>query len=494
MAQSCAPSAYIKEAKARRQQVLAQMVDNSVMVIGAGSEAVRSQDTHYRFRQQSDFWYLTGFKEPDAVLVLVKLTAQQWARYQALDLAADTAVATATSPTSETQVEQANTFSMVFVRPTDPDAERWHGRRLGVADSAFELMINEAYDIAEFEQRLLPLLRQVNQLYFDLAANDPRHQSISKVARSAAQAGKKQPNTPLHWVDYRTILYPMRMIKSDTELDIMRHSASLAARGHTRAMQFAACNLQASAQLGQRLYEYHLEAEILHEFMWHGQMAEAYGSIVGSGENACILHYVENNSPLTDGDLVLIDAGVEVLGYASDITRTWPLNGQFSEAQRDIYDLVLASQIAAIEAVQPGVRFQQIMDACLQVLVPGLCQLGILSLGPDEQPQHRIDDLSYRAFFMHGLGHFIGLDVHDVGHYCEADGESVVLRPGMVITIEPGLYFAADAQVAEQYRGIGVRIEDDVLVTETGFEVLTDEAIKDPDLIEELMAYASQAD
>lgn len=490
MAQSCAPSAYIKEAKARRQQVLAQMVDNSIMLISAGSEAVRSQDTHYRFRQQSDFWYLTGFKEPDALLVLVKLTAQQWARYQALD-----AVATAAAePAGESQVHQPDGLCMVFVRPSEPDAERWHGRRLGVNDSAFELMVEQAHDIAEFEQRLLPLLRQVNHLYFDLAASDPRHHSLANLARSAARAGKKQPNVPLQWVDYRTIVHPMRMIKSDVELDIMRHAASLAARGHTRAMQFAACNLQASAQLGQRLYEYHLEAEILHEFMWHGQMAEAYGSIVGSGENACILHYVENNSPLCDGDMVLIDAGVEVLGYASDITRTWPLNGEFSEPQRNIYDVVLASQLAAIEAVKPGVRFQQIMDACLQVLVPGLCELGILTLGPDERPQDRIDDESYRSFFMHGVGHFLGLDVHDVGNYCEADGESVVLRPGMVITIEPGLYFAADAKVAEQYRGIGVRIEDDVLVTETGFEVLTDEAIKDPDQIEELMAYASQAD
>ncbi|WP_373101019.1 MULTISPECIES: Xaa-Pro aminopeptidase [Pasteurellaceae] len=429
-----APEEFVQ----RRRRSLAQMQENSVAVIFSAREQVRNNDNCYPFRQDSYFWYLTGFNEPDAVLLLLKTDNQ--------------------------------TRSILFLRPADPLQEIWHGRRLGVANAPTALNVDAAYEIDEFAPRFAELTRNLTALYHKAAQQPWGDQLLTQSAVHFAQV--------LCWAP---ILDELRLFKSRCETALMQQAGQISALAHIRAMR----------QTRPNRLEYEIESEMLHEFARFGARYPAYNSIVASGSNACILHYTENDQALKDGELVLIDAGCEFAMYAGDITRTFPVNGKFSPAQRDIYQLVLAAQKRAIELLVAGNTIQQANDEVIRIKVRGLIELGILH--GDETML--IENQAYRRFYMHGLGHWLGLDVHDVGryhnrHHPDAD-RSLRDRPlesGMVLTVEPGLYIPADADIPAQYRGIGVRIEDNILITEYGNKILTGAAPKEIEDIERLMA------
>ena len=425
------------EFAARRQQLAERFNADAVIVIPAAREQVRSRDTDYPFRQDSDFFYLTGFNEPDAALVLC-----------------------------EGQ-------SILFCREKDPQAEIWHGRRLGPDAAISALGMDEAYCISELDDALVELLNGKAALVYAMAHQAWADKPVLAALQTLRDAPKQTKRAPNMLLDPRSELHEMRLFKSDAELMVMRKAAQISAQAHARAMQ--AC--------GRLDYEYQLEAEILHEFAMQGARHPAYSTIVGSGDNACILHYTENNSTLKAGDLVLIDAGCELFGYAADITRTFPVSGQFSPKQRALYQLVLDAQHAALEVIKPGSNLVSATNRCIQVLVEGLVNLGLLQ----GEPAKLIEAKAYRQFFMHGLGHWLGLDVHDVGDYKVCDQDRP-FAPGMVLTVEPGLYIATDADVDPKWRGIGIRIEDNVLITADGHENLTFGVPKRIDAIEALMA------
>ena len=428
-----------------RQQLaefMRRMEPDSVAIIPAAREVTRSNDTEYRFRQDSDFYYLTGFREPDAVAVV--------------------------APGRE------KPFTL-FVRPRDREKEIWNGRRAGVEGAKESYGADEAYPVEEFDAKLTELLDGARSLYYRLGAGNPDlDQTLIRQLSRMRMMGRKGVRPPQAIIDPGTLLHEMRLIKTEEELALMRRSADIAAEGHREAM--------ATARPGMR--EYELDALIEYVFRRSGAAAPAYNSIVGSGANATILHYVDNDAELREGDLLLIDAGAEYEGFASDITRTFPVSGRFTGAQRDIYQLVLDCQEECIRMVRPGVTLDEMHQRSVEVLTEGMVRLGLLR---GEVPK-LIEEEQYKKFYMHRLGHYLGMDVHDAGAY-HKDGRPRPVEPGMVMTVEPGLYVAADAEgIPEQYRGIGVRIEDDVLVTPDGFEVLTDEAPKRIEEIEALMA------
>lgn len=425
----------------RRARLLAAMPANSVAVIPAAQEQIRNGDAHYPFRQNSDFYYLTGLNEPDAVLVLAKTDSN---------------------------------CSHLWLRPRDPLLEIWNGRRLGPEGAVSRLGIEKADALAELDAGILPYLDGRTQLYYPLAADDAFDKRVLgwlNQLRGRVRAGSTAPQ---QLADVRDLLHPLRQLKSAPEIAQMRFAAQVSAEAHVKAMQ--AC------QPGR--FEYQLEAELHYHFGRNGCRFPAYGSIVAGGANACILHYTENDATLNDGELVLIDAGAEFEQYAADITRTFPVNGRFSPAQRQLYELVLAAQQAAFEQVRPGNRFEDYHLAAVRVLAQGLKDLGWLQ-GSLEQI---LEQGSYRRYYMHRTGHWLGMDVHDVGPYRDQTG-SLPLQPGMVVTVEPGLYVAADdLQVPAEFRGIGIRIEDDLLVTETGHDNLTAAVPSSIAAIEALMA------
>ena len=433
----------VTEFVARRQRLLAQMPENSVALIPANKEVTRSNDTEFLFCQDKDFYYLSGFHEPDALLVLVKGDEQE---------------------------------SILFCRDKDPEQEVWHGRRVGADKAEDDFKFDLAYTLDELEQVLPMYINGKSTLLFAQGSQDEFDRLVFAcldVLRGGAKQGLSAPNTI---VDIRELIHEARLIKSDAEIAVMREANVISGNAHQRAMKFTK----------QGVFEYQLEAEMLHEFAFNGARAAAYGSIVGGGENATILHYTDNDEVLVDGDLLLIDAGAELAGYAADITRTFPVSGKFNEEQAALYNLVLKSQQAAIEAIKPGANFAELNDIVNVVLTTGLLELGILS-GDLEQ---LISDKACKKYFIHGLGHWLGLDVHDVGNY-QMDEQRRQLRsfePGMVMTIEPGLYIDAEAVVDEKWQGLGIRIEDNILVTETGYENLTVNAVKTISDIEELMA------
>lgn len=420
----------------RRQHFLEQMQDNSAAIIFSAQEQVRNNDCTYPFRQDSYFWYLTGFNEPDSALVLIK--------------------------------KQGQTHSAIFLRPSDPLMETWNGRRLGVEKATTELNIDNAYPIEQLSTELNKICQNLTALY-----------CAPSIQAWGNQILAEQKLTQLDW---RPILDEMRLFKSQNEIRLMQQAGQITALAHIRAMRETRPN---------RL-EFEIESEILHEFNRFGARYAAYNSIVAGGENACILHYNENDQPLKDGDLVLIDAGCEFAMYAGDITRTFPVNGKFSDAQREIYQIVLQAQKRAIELLIAGNSIQQANDEVIRIKVEGLVNLGILQ-GEVEQ---LIAENAHRQFYMHGLGHWLGLDVHDVGSYSQQQHNSDrnskkrdrTLEVGMVLTVEPGLYISSDADVPEQYKGIGVRIEDNILITEYGNKNLTCAVPKEIDEIEKLMA------
>lgn len=425
----------------RRKRLMEQMADNSIAILPSATETIRNNDVHHRFRQNSDFMYLTGFREPDAVLVL--MPGREQGEY------------------------------VLFVRDKDPAREIWDGYRAGPDGAVEQYQADDAFPIDDIDDILPGLMEGRSRVYSQMGVDgDFDHQLMTWVnqIRAKVRTGAQPPED---FSDMSHLLHDLRLFKSKQEIALMREAAKISARAHTRAMK--ACK--------PGMMEYQLQAEIEHECMMAGSPWPAYPAIVGSGDNACILHYIENTAKIKDGDLVLIDAGCELEYYASDITRTFPANGHFSTEQRAIYDLVLKAQYASIEAVRPGQPWIAPHETTVRVLVEGLVELGLL----DGQVDDLISSNAYSPFFMHKTGHWLGMDVHDVGDY-KVGGEWRVMEPGMVMTIEPGLYISPhNTNVEERWRGIGVRIEDDVVVTKDGCEVLTQDVVKDPADIEALM-------
>lgn len=427
----------------RIKQFFVQMGNNSMAIFPAASEQKRNSDCEYPFRQDSSFHYLTGFSEPDACLLLVKKSDRQQ--------------------------------TILFNRKKDQRAEIWHGYRLGQSAAVSELGFDSAYEIDQFERHLEKLMNGLNALYYPIFQNPSLDKSLSKAINKLRAGARKGSIAPTQFFDSLSILNEMRLIKSAHEIELLSAAAEISAAGHLRAMQ----------KCHPGMWEYQLQAEIEYEFALQGTRETAYNSIVAGGNNACVLHYTENNQQLHDGDLVLIDAGAEYQGYAGDITRTFPVSGVFSRAQASLYQLVLDTQISAISQIKPGIALADINKSVVEQLVDGLLRLGLLQ-GESEQ---LIKDEAYKAFYMHGIGHYIGLDVHDVGDYGSSDAPRL-LEAGMVITIEPGLYVSHDADVDSVWKGIGVRIEDDILVNHNGAEVLSASVPKSIDEIEALMADA----
>ncbi|MGQ4877954.1 Xaa-Pro aminopeptidase [Billgrantia sp. LNSP4103-1] len=428
------------EYRARRRALMNQLpADSAVMLLGA-SLATRSRDSDYPFRQDSDFHYLTGFPEPDALLLLLP--------------------------------GRSEGESVLFCQDRDPTLEAWTGIRLGAEGAVREHGVDQAFENAERDERLASLLDGRSHLYLMLGDADALALAEEVRAHLAARI-RRGAQPPQSYVDLAPLLHEQRLIKSQAELELLRHAASLSARAHRRAMRAARPGLA----------EYHLQAELEHEFRWHGGSGPAYASIVGGGANACVLHYIENNESLRDGELVLIDAGAEFDLYAGDITRTFPVSGRFSGAQRELYEVVLEAQERAVAAVRPGISLSELHENTVRDLTAGLVRLGLLA----GDVEARIEDESYRRFYLHSTSHWLGLDVHDVGSY-RRDGKPRPLEPGMVLTVEPGLYIPDEDDIPERFRGTGIRIEDDIVVTSEGHEVLTAEVPKRVAEIEALMA------
>ena len=436
---------------ARRKRLL-QTIGNGVAIIPTAPEVVRNRDAHFPYRFDSYFWYLSGFPEPEAVIVLVGAQGKQKAK------------------------------SILFCREKHEEREIWDGYRYGPKAAKTAFGFDGAYPIEQLDQKLPELLVDRDSLWHAIGHDADWDQRIAKAlnaVRAQTRAGKRAPRA-IH--DLRAELDAMRLTKDVAEAAIQQRAADIASAGHARAMR--ACR--------PGMAEYELEAELSYEFRKRGADAHAYTPIVAGGANACVLHYVENNKLLNDHTLVLIDAGCEVEGYAADITRTFPANGRFTGPQRDLYDLVLASQDAAVAATRPGNRFVDPHDATVKVLAQGMLDLGLLNKNDVGHLDDVIAQRHYFRFYMHRTGHWLGLDVHDVGSYVEPSelgqlserkdplsGETIkdrpsrILRPGMVLTIEPGLYVSPAPGVPEHFWNIGIRIEDDAVVTEDGCELIT---------------------
>ncbi len=427
----------------RRKQLLEKMPEGSIMVIAAESLKTRNNDAEYPFRQSSNFYYLTGFNEPDALLVMAK------------------------------GEEAAVTL---FCPPRDPDMEIWTGYRAGPEGCVERFGADQAFNLDEIDERLPKMIDGASQLLYPIArdkALDARVKGWLETLGRSVRSGAVLPQT---LADSDRLLHEMRLFKSAAEIEVMQRAATISATAHCQAM--IACK--------PGIYEFQLESVIQAYCGSQGARFQAYTPIVAGGANACILHYIENDQPIADGDLVLIDAGCELDNYASDITRTFPANGRFSDEQAAIYDLVLKANEACIEAVRPGTCWDSLHQLSVRILTEGLIELGLLQGDLDEL----IEAGAFRRFYMHRIGHWLGMDVHDVGDY-RVDGEWRKLAPGIVTTIEPGIYIAPDDHsVEERWRGIGVRIEDDVLVTEQGSKVLTAGVPKLRSEIEALMQNA----
>ena len=425
----------------RRKNLMSQLEPNSIAIVPSARQKIRNRDAEFPFRQDSDFYYLTGFSEPDSVLVL--LPGRKHGQY------------------------------VLFCRERDPAMELWNGYRAGPEGACDTYGADDAFPIGDIDDILPGLLEGRERVYYAMGRHSDFDQKVMEwvnVIRSKVRAGAHPPG---EFLDLDHLLHDLRLYKRAAEIRLMRKAGKISAQAHIRAMQLCKPGV----------FEYQLEAEIQHEFGRNGARFAAYTSIVGAGKNGCILHYTENNDCVKDGDLVLIDAGCELEHYAADITRTFPANGQFSKEQKALYELVLAAQLAAIKTVKPGNHWNQPHDATVQVITKGLVELGLLK----GNVKQLIEKGAYKDFYMHRAGHWLGMDVHDVGDYKIAD-EWRVLEEGMCMTIEPGIYVAPDnKKVAKKWRGIGIRIEDDVVVTKDGCEVLTADVPKTVKDIEALM-------
>ena len=423
---------------ANRNALFESMENNSIAVIPSAALHVRNRDAEFPFRQSSDFFYLTGFTEDNACLVLVKK----------LD---------ATSNEIQTQ-------SILFCQPKVKEMEIWTGYRLGPEAAIENLSMDTAVSIEELDKQLPDLMSDTEIVYGLWGSVKDWDQSLIAAIEKVKLKARTGVSAPTGMLAVEPLLHELRLIKSDAEIAIMKSAADLSAAAHIKAME--------AVKPG--MYEYQLEGLIRNHCAQQGSRFDAYSSIVGSGENACILHYTANDQEIQNGDLILIDAGCEINHYASDITRTFPANGKFSDEQKALYQLVLDAQLAAIDAVKPGNTFNHPHEAALLVLTQGLVELGLLTGDVDEL----IKKEAYKPFYMHKTGHWLGLDVHDVGAY-KIKGQWRELKPGMVLTVEPGLYVAPDEMsVDEKWRGIGIRIEDDILVTDSGHQVLSENVPK----------------
>ncbi len=433
-----------REFSRRRAALMEGMEPGGIALLTAAPEQVRSRDVHHAYRQDSDFYYLTGFTEPQALLALAP--------------------------------EREEGEVILFCQPKDPHKELWEGILLGPDSAVATLNVDQAFSIAEVDHIVPELMAGRERVYSRIGADPDFDEKVMGWVRGAREKARLGGPAPGQFLLLDELLHEMRLFKSEEEIRLLEKAARISAEGHRRIMQFCRPGI----------HEYELEAELLHSFLRNGSRAAAYGSIVGAGANACILHYVSNESRIQDGDLVLVDAGCEYQYYAADITRTFPANGRFSAEQREIYQIVLRAQTAAIAAVQPGAPWDAPQRASVQVIVDGLLELGLLSGAADEI----IETEAYKSFYMHRVGHWLGIDVHDVGRYKHGE-DWRPYEPGMVTTIEPGIYIAPDNEdVARRWRGIGVRIEDDILVTTSGNRILSEGIPRATEEIEAFMMAA----
>lgn len=426
--------------KQRRERVRAQMGEG-VLVLSASPVFIRNNDVEHEYRQHSDFYYLTGFDEPESLLVI---TAGKDPKF------------------------------ILFLRPRNREREIWDGPRAGVEGAVEKYGADEAFEVGQAAKKLPELLRGHEQLFFRLGETEAFDRVGIEALKRSRFLARRTGDYPKTVIDSARIIHPLRLSKSEDELSLMRRASEITQRAHHDAMAFAAPGR----------YEYEVEALLLQRFRQAGAERAAYHSIVGSGANATILHYIKNNRKMEDGDLLLIDAGCEYEYYAADVTRTFPVNGKFSEPQRRLYEIVLEAQHAAIEVTKPGNSLEDMHSAALRVITQGLIQLGLIQ-GPLELA---LSEERFKPFFMHRTGHYLGMDVHDVGSYYER-GRPRPFEVGHVVTVEPGLYVAEDNQdVPAEYRGIGIRIEDDVAVTDSGFENLSQSIAKSVQEVEQVCA------
>ncbi len=434
----------------RRARLLDRMQPGAVAVLATAPEVVRNGDSEYPYRHDSYFYYLSGFTEPESALVLVAASGETPAR------------------------------AILFCREKNAEREIWDGFRYGPEAARDTFGFDEAHPIDELDAQMGKLLANAPALYYALghsAALDAQVGSWLKAVRAQGRTGIMAPSTTHHLLG---ILDEMRLLKDDDEIALMARAASIAGGAHARAMRFTRAGR----------FEYEIEAELLHEFRRHGAQFPAYTPIVASGANACVLHYNQNNRQCRAGELVLVDAGCEFDGYASDITRTWPVDGRFSAPQKALHELVLQAQHAALAAIVPGRPYSEVHEAAVQTLTAGMLDLGLLDRAQYGSHEDAVADKAYQRFYMHGTGHWLGMDVHDVGPYRDVTLKERPSRPllaGMALTVEPGIYVRPAEGVPEQFWNIGIRIEDDVVVTEGGCRVLSDAAPKTVAEIEALM-------
>ena len=433
-----------REFARRRKRLMDLIGDGGIAIQPTAPERIRNRDVLYPFRPDSDFHYLTGFVEPEAVLVLVP--------------------------------DRPQGEYLLFCRERDPDAETWHGRRAGLEGACALYGADDAFPISDLDDILPGLLENKERIYYTMGRYQDFDQRLVGWINRVSSKGRAGVHTPDEVHTLGHYVHEMRLYKSREEIKTMRRAGQIAAQAHRRAMEVCRPGL----------HEYQIEAELLQCFVQHGARSPAYPCIVGGGPNSCILHYTENTDALVAGDLLLIDAGAEFDSYASDITRTFPVNGRFTPEQRAIYEIVLEAQLAAIAAVRPGNSWNQPHEAAVQVITKGLIDVGILK----GRWKTLMKDEAYRPYYMHRTGHWLGIDVHDVGDYKVGD-EWRVFEPGMVTTVEPGLYLSPTLKgLAKRWWNIGIRIEDDVLITADGHEVLSVGAPKTVEEIESVMQRA----
>ena len=411
----------------RRKKLISELPESSIVIIPNKPLSIRSNDVEYKFRPDSNFYYLTGFEEPNSICVLKK--------------------------------EKRSFTYILFVEPKDKEKEIWTGKRAGKEGAKQIYKAHESYLFLEFEGKLKHFLYNAEHVYFPIGQNKDLELKITGIINELKKSNRTGAKSPNNISDSRDLIHKMRLIKDSYEIECLQTASRIAKDAHILAMAYAK----------PKMYEYEIEAIIEYRFRTLGSSGPAYSSIVGSGKNSTILHYTANNKIIQKNDLILIDAGCEYKCYASDLTRTFPVNKKFTPAQRAVYEIVLEAQLKSIEQIKPGKRFIDSYNKAVSVLVDGLKELGLLK-GSAEKI---IKKGEYKKFFMHKLSHWLGLDVHDAGPYTDKKGNSIKLSPGMVMTVEPGIYISEDTDVPKYFRGIGIRIEDDVLITKTGNKILT---------------------
>ena len=430
------------EFKSRRNKLAKAIGKNGVAIIATADLSTRTNDTHYPFRSNSDFYYFTGFLEPNALMLLAP-----------------------GRPEGE---------FILCVRPKNPLMETWEGHMEGLSGAINNYNADQSFDVADINNILKDLLHGRERVFYSIGKHKTYDDKVTEAFKTLRESQRQGGVVPNEIVSVDTIIHDMRQIKSRKEIQLMKQAARIGVEAHLRVMN----------ECKPSVYEYQIEASINHQFGQYGTVP-SYNSIVASGDNACTLHYVENQSIMKEGDLLLTDAGCEYQMYASDITRTIPVSGQFTKEQKDIYSIVLEAQKSVISSVKPGQTFEKMQKNCIEIITRGLKKLGILKGSVSKL----IKEESYKDFYMHGIGHWLGIDVHDVGSYVDEKGKSKPFAPGMVITVEPGIYISKKTKaIDKKWKGIGIRIEDDVLVTPSGCEVLSGDLPKEIDVIEAMMA------